>query len=204
MMVVVVVIMIMVMVMVMVIAVIVIMPLAFLVPFLVPLLTTRFVPLLLANHVLLMPQLFAPQRLLAFVFPLTDVTRLIFPGLHEIHLPVAGVILVTMQAPGPGVLRRNMQVKRLRYDDVWWRLLDDDRLCIDQRWRRPAADVHSAIDARRNFTVNRHPNIHIRVGSSGSESQGHHRCYAIGTLHNQSFSPQETWRKVAERLPKLE
>jgi hypothetical protein len=174
---------------------------------LMPLLATHFVLLLLSDHVLLMP-LFVPQRFLVLVLPGTDVTGLIFGGPHEIHLPVARVVLVTMQAPVPGVLRRNMQVKRFRYDNVWWRLLDDDRLRIDQRRRRPAPDVDATIDARRNFTVNRHSNIHIRVGSSGSERQSRQRSHAICILHNQSFSPEVRacayGRKVAERSRQLE
>ena len=150
--------------MIMVIAVIVIMPLVLL----MPLLATHLVPLLLANNVLLMPQLFVPQRLLALVFMGTDVSRLIFPGLHKIHLPVAGVILVTMQPPIPGMIGRNMQIKRRRHDNIRRRLLDDDGPRVDQRWRRPATDVHATIDAWRYFTANRHSNIHIRMGGTGS------------------------------------
>jgi hypothetical protein len=180
---------------------VVVMPLVLL----VPLLATLFVPFLLVNHVLLVSPLLV---LVALVFPGTDVTWGIFRGLHEVHLPVASVILVTMQAPGPGVLGRNMQVNRFRYDNVWRRLLDDDRSRIDQRRRRPAADVHATIDARRNFTADHHSNIHIRIGSSGSERQSRQCCHAIYILHNQPFSPDVRactyGRKVAERLQQLE
>jgi hypothetical protein len=166
-------------VMVMVVTVVMIMMLVLLAALFVPLLAALFVPLLAtllvslfrANRMLLMSKLFVPQSLVPLALPGANVLGVILTGLHEIHLAIARVILVTMQAPSPGVLRRNMQVKRLRDNNMRCRLLNDHRLRIDQRRRRPATEVHAAIDSRRDFAVNRHSDIHIRIGSGGSERQ---------------------------------
>jgi hypothetical protein len=76
--------------------------LAALVPMFVPALVPMFVPTFLA---MLLPTLvlLMPLRL-----PVTNVPRLVFPRPYEVHLPVARMILVAMQAPGPGVLGRNV------------------------------------------------------------------------------------------------
>jgi hypothetical protein len=69
-----------------------------LVPMFVPMFVPTFLAMLLPTLVLLMP-----LRL-----PVTNVPRLVFPRPYEVHLPVARMILVAMQAPGPGVLGRNV------------------------------------------------------------------------------------------------
>jgi hypothetical protein len=94
--------------------------------------------------------------LVALMLLRTDVLRLVFPGPYEVHLPVARMILAAMQAPGPGVLRRNMQVQRFCHDHMRRRLLDDDRSGIDQRRRRPAIEIYATIDSRRELSLNGH------------------------------------------------
>jgi hypothetical protein len=86
------------------------------------------------------------------------------------------------------MLRRDVQVQRLRYHHVRRRLLDDDRFGIDQRRRRPAAQINSTIDARRYIALDRHGDVHVRVGSRGSsKGQRCQRSQKIGSLHNNSF-----------------
>jgi hypothetical protein len=109
------------------------------------LLTTLFAALLLTLVLLVALTLFR-----------TNVTRLVFPGLHEVHLPVTRMILAAMQAPGPGVLGRNVQVQRFCHNYMRRRLLDDDRPGIDHRRRRPATEIYATVDTRRNLSLNGH------------------------------------------------
>jgi hypothetical protein len=105
-----------------------------------------FLTMLLAVLVLLMP----------LMLPGTDVPRLVFLGPHEIHLPVARMILATVQTPGPCVLGRNVQIERFCHNHMRRRLLNDYRPGIDQRRRRPAIEVYATIDTRRNLSLNGH------------------------------------------------
>jgi hypothetical protein len=66
------------------------------------------------------------------------------------------MILATVQAPGPCVLGRNVQIERFCHDYMRRRLLDDNRPGIDQRRRRPAIEVYATIDTRRNLSLNGH------------------------------------------------
>jgi hypothetical protein len=100
--------------------------------------------------------MFLAVLLMALMLRGTNVPRLVFLGPYEIHLPVARVILAAMQAPGPGVLGRNVQIQRLCQDHMRRRLLDDDRSGIDQGRRRPAIEVYTTIDTRRNLSLNGH------------------------------------------------
>jgi hypothetical protein len=102
--------------------------------------------MLLAALVLFMP----------LMLPGTDVPRLVLLRPYEIHLPVARMILAAMQAPGPGVLGRNVQIQRFGHDYMRRRLLNDDRPGIDQRRRRPAIEVYTTIYTRRNLSLNGH------------------------------------------------
>jgi hypothetical protein len=105
-----------------------------------------FLTMLLAVLVLLMP----------LMLPGTDVPRLVFLGPYEIHLPVARMILATVQTPGPCVLGRNVQIERFCHNHMRRRLLNDYRPGIDQRRRRPAIEVYATIDTRRNLSLNGH------------------------------------------------
>ena len=115
-------------------------------------LATVFTTLLPALVFLLM----ADVLLVVLALPLTYIPRLIFPRPYEVHLPVARMILVAMKTPGPGMLGRNVQIQRLCHDHMRRRLLDDDRSGIDQRRRRPAIEIHTAIDTRRKLSLNGH------------------------------------------------
>jgi hypothetical protein len=132
------------------------------------------------------------HRLAALELPATDVPRVVLPGLHEIHLPVAGVIFVTMQPPRAGMLGGNVQVQRLGHYNMRGRLLDDDRIRIHQRRRRTAAEVDAAIHSRRNLAVNSHSNIHIGMSNGSPQSESRRRPYTKRILHNQSFSPRKS------------
>jgi len=110
---------------------------------------------------MLLPTLFltflvAQVLLVVLALFLAHVPRFVFPGPHEIHLPVACMILAAMQAPGPGVFGWNVQIQRFCHDDMRRRLLNDDRSGIDQRRRRPAIEIHAAIDTRRKLSLNGH------------------------------------------------
>jgi hypothetical protein len=94
--------------------------------------------------------------LVALPLPGTNVPRLVFPGPYEIHLPVARMVLAAMHAPGPGVLRRNMQIQRFFNRHIRRRLLDDDRPGIDQSRRRPPVEIYTTVDTRRNLSANGH------------------------------------------------
>jgi hypothetical protein len=172
-------------------------------------LVVALVPLLLANHVLLVAQL-SVSRLLALMLPGSNVTRVVLNGLHEINPSVASVVLVAVKSPRPRMLGWNMQIERLPYNHVLRGLFDDHRLSINQRRWRPAANVHSTIYTGGDLTADSHIEIYIGIHSGGSESQSRHRSHAIGILHNQSFSPKAriqpcaTRRKVAERFAALE
>jgi hypothetical protein len=111
-----------------------------------PAFIAMFFTMLLAVLVLLMP----------LMLPGTDVPRLVFLGPHEIHLPVARMILATVQTPGPCVLGRNVQIERFCHNHMRRRLLNDYRPGIDQRRRRPAIEVYATIDTRRNLSLNGH------------------------------------------------
>jgi len=111
-------------------------------------------PTLLAA--LFLALLVAKVLLVVLTLPFAHVPRLVLPGLHEVHLPIARMILVAMQTPRSSVLRRNVQIQRLCHDHMRRRLLDDDRPGIDQCWRRPATEIYAAVDARRNLSLNGH------------------------------------------------
>src|ERR1700730_18290968 len=104
-------------------------------PFIPPFIAVFFpavIAMFFAALVLLMP----------LMLPGTDVPRLVFLRPYEIYLPVARMILTAVQAPGPGVLGRNVQIQRFGHDHMRRRLLNDDRPGIDQRRRRPAIEVY--------------------------------------------------------------
>jgi hypothetical protein len=111
-----------------------------------PPLFPAFIAMFFAVLVLLMP----------LMLPATDVPRLIFLGPYEIHLPVARMILATVQAPRPCVFGRNVQIERFCQDHMRRGLLDDNRPGIDQRRRRSSIEVYATIDTRRNLSLNGH------------------------------------------------
>jgi hypothetical protein len=112
-----------------------------------------FFPALLATLVRL---LMAEVLLVVLTVLLTHVPRLVFPGPYEVHLPVARMILVAMQAPGTRVVGRNVQVQRFCDNHMRRRLLDDDWPGIDQRRRRPATEIDATINTWRKLSLNGH------------------------------------------------
>jgi hypothetical protein len=121
---------------------------------------TIFTTVLMTIFTTLLPalvlRLMAEVLLVVLTLLLADIHRLVFPGPYEVHLPVARMVLPAMQAPGPGVLGRNVQIQWLGHDHMRRRLLDDDRPGIDQRRRRPAIEVYTTIYTRRNLSLNGH------------------------------------------------
>ena len=87
------------------------------------------------------------------------------------------------------MLRWNVQVQRLRDHDMWRRLLNDDRLRVDQGRRRMTAEVYTPVDTRSNLTVNRDSDVHIGMSNGSSQRESSHCSYTICILHNQPFSP---------------
>jgi hypothetical protein len=114
-----------------------------------------FVPLLFAYFVFFVPQLCTPP-FLTLALVITNVSGVVFNRLHEIDLPVARVVFVAMQSPGPGMIRRNVEVERLRNDHIWRGLLDKNGSRIDQRRWRPATEVHSHTHPERSHRESPH------------------------------------------------
>lgn len=86
--------------------------------------------------------------------PVLAVSRLILGRLHEIHRPVTGIVFLAMFGPVLCMTRWHVQIDRLIHRPLG--LLDNDhRLRVDDRRRWRVAKLHSAIDARSNFTANR-------------------------------------------------
>src|SRR5579864_3498433 len=79
-------------------------------------------------------------------------SRLIFGRPHEIDRPVAGMVLMTVLTPVPGMSGRHVQVDRLRGRNAHRDGLDHDRLRGDERRRRLTADHHLAIDPRHHLS----------------------------------------------------
>jgi hypothetical protein len=79
------------------------------------------------------------------------VARLIFRGPDEVHRPVAGMIFMAVLTPVMSVLRRNVEINGRRRNRVRYRL-DRHRLSVQHRWRRFIAQLHLAVDSRRNLS----------------------------------------------------
>lgn len=118
----------------------------------------------------------------------TDVARLIFGGPDEINRPVASVVFAAMQAPGARVLRRNVQIDRLRHYHLSRRRLDSDRLGIDQRRSWSSADIHAAVHPRSDLATNRHSDIHIGARGRDTAGQGRQGGATKYIPHGASFA----------------
>src|SRR5205085_11407701 len=114
--------------------------------------------------------------------------RLILGGPHEIHRPVAGVVLVTVLAPVLGVTGRHVQVDRLHQH----RLGHDDRrgehwLGVDDRWRRAVTEHHLAVDSGTISPVIVTPTLTFCARASGTaatsaSADGNTKRIALMTL----------------------
>src|SRR5215469_9022700 len=120
----------------------------------VPVLVLLFVIVMTVTMVATIVVIIATTVLVVIV--IGPVPGLIFGGPHEIHRPVAGVVLVTVLAPVLRMSRRHVQVDRLNRRstvDHWCRL-NHDRLCVhDWRWRL-IAEHHLAIHSRHDLAAN--------------------------------------------------
>jgi len=117
---------------------------------------------------ILLPLTLFPALSLHFAFALmllivALILGLVFPRFYEVHRSIAGIVLPTVLAPIPGVIRRDVQINGRRRSVL---RLDHDRLCVnDRRWagvaetdltihagdnlaRQHDADIHSACKTR--------------------------------------------------------
>src|SRR6266581_4334383 len=88
------------------------------------------------------------------------VTGLVFGGLHEVHRPLAGVVLVAVLRPVPGMPRGHMHVDR-RHDHRPGLLDDHHRLRIQDGRRRPVADVDAPVYPRLDLALDAYPDADI-------------------------------------------
>src|SRR5882762_2943035 len=90
--------------------------------------------------------------MLVLLAALVTIARLVLRGAHEIHRPVAGVVLVAVLAPVLRMTRRHVQIDRLhRYRLSHHHRHGDYRLRVDDpRWR-PVSQHHPAIHPRNDF-----------------------------------------------------
>src|ERR1700736_34797 len=104
------------------------------------------------------PVLIIVMTAFVLVLFMAPVAGLIFGRSHEIHRAVAGLVLVTIPVPVPGVLRRYVQIHRL------WRsfnTLHDHRLLVNQR-RALLTHYDPAVDTGPHFTGN--GGIDVEIG----------------------------------------
>jgi hypothetical protein len=106
----------------------------------------------------------------AFVLFMAPVSGLIFGRSHEIHRAVAGLVLVTIPVPVPGVLRWYVQIHRL------WRsfnTLHDHRLLVNQR-RALLTHYDPAVDTGPHFTGNGGIDVDLRFGAGREYAESQH------------------------------
>ena len=96
--------------------------------------------------------------LVAFVFGVTVAMGI--RAFHKIHRLPAGVVLMAMLVPFFGMAWRYMHIYRCHgYSLSGWGN-DDNRLRVQDWWRRACANIYSTINARFNFPAN--SDRHIR------------------------------------------
>src|SRR5256714_8923280 len=80
---------------------------------------------------------------LVLLAALGTIAGLVLRGAHEIHWPVAGVVLVAVLAPVLGMARRHVQIDRLhRHRLSHHHRHGEDRLRVDERRWRPGTPYH--------------------------------------------------------------
>src|ERR1700694_4261054 len=116
----------------------------------------------------------------------------ILGGSHEIHGPVAGVVLVAMLAPVLGMTRRHMQIDRLhRHRLSYHHRNGDQRLRVDDLRRRAVTPHHLAINAGHDFAGDRRIDTHtLRVREGHDRRQGYRRL-PHETNRSHKLSPQD-------------
>jgi hypothetical protein len=81
----------------------------------------------------------------------------VFLRSHEVHRPIAGIVLATVPAPISCVIRRDVQIDGRRRSVL---LLDHHGLCVDDRRRTVAADIHLTIHAGDDLPRQYDANVH--------------------------------------------
>ncbi|MFD2271909.1 hypothetical protein ACFS07_14010 [Undibacterium arcticum] len=85
--------------------------------------------------------------------------------LDEIDPLTAGIVSIAILAPVLGMARRHMQVERWACHS---HRLDDDRLRVDQLWRRHIADVNAAIKKPGSPTLTETPTSAANAGTAAA------------------------------------
>src|SRR5437879_11173298 len=100
----------------------------------------------------LIVSMLAMMCMLVLPAALVTIARLVLRGAHEIHRPVAGVVLVAVLAPVLGMARRHVQIDRLhRHRLSHHHRHRDERLRVDERRWRPVTQYHPPVHARSDF-----------------------------------------------------
>ena len=86
-----------------------------------------------------LPLYFAFVRMILIV---TLIFGIVFSRSHEVYRPIAGIVLLTVLAPIPCVIRRDVQIDGRRRGVLW---LDHHWLCVDDRRRTSVADIDLTI-----------------------------------------------------------
>jgi hypothetical protein len=81
----------------------------------------------------------------------------VFLRSHEVHRPIAGIVLATVPAPISCMTRRDVQIDGRRRSVL---LLDHHGLCVDDRRRTVAADIHLTIHAGDDLPRQYDANVH--------------------------------------------
>jgi hypothetical protein len=103
-----------------------------------------------------------PALSLHFAFALmllivTLILGLVFPRFYEVHRSIAGIVLSTVLAPIPGVIRRDVQINGRRRSVL---RLDHDRLCVNDRRWAGVAEIDLTIHAGNNLARQHDADIH--------------------------------------------
>src|SRR4029077_1265119 len=131
------------------------------------------------------------------------VARLGLGRLHEVHRPVAGMVLVTVLAPMLLVSRRYMQINRLRR----WRTdhhryrLHHHWLGVHHRWRRSVADHDLTIHARHDLAADHGIHTHtLRLCCRHQQRAERDGAHNVPCSHrdSSSYTPRHTMPTLAE------
>src|SRR6266550_6061038 len=108
---------------------------------------------------------------------LGTIAGLVLRGSHEIHRPVAGVVLVAVLTPVLGMARRHVQIERLQRHRLGHHHRHrDDRLRVHQRRWRPVTQHYPAIHTGNDLTGDRRIDTHIlRTRQGHDRHQGESR-----------------------------
>jgi hypothetical protein len=82
---------------------------------------------------------------------------LVFLRSHEVHRPIAGIVLSTVLTPIPGMIRRDVQINGRRRSVL---RLDHDRLRVNDRRWAGVAEIDLTIHAGNNLARQHDADIH--------------------------------------------